>query len=306
MIQIPSPSDLFMLSSNHEGELLAVISAFCLAAAASIYKKGLEETDAMTGNLIRTGFTSLGFFLFMILKGTLRSSLQMLTSSILFWLVLSAFFGFFLGDFLYLNALKTSGVSRIVPLSSVFPLFIAVWSFLTYDTPLTIFLVVGTVFIILAINLISREQNSSDEHAPNQTRTTRGIGYALLAALCWSVSITILDHLLIVLPPEAVGGFRFLVAFLLSAAAGSLKPFTFSKNSLLWIGVGSMAVLVLSNYFFLEAIRIIGSARAAPISSAYPVISVFLAAALLKEKVTRKILGGAFLSFLGVLFVVLS
>lgn len=306
MIQTPSPSDLFTLSLNHEGELLAVISAFCLAAAASFYKKGLEETDAMTGNLIRTGFTSLGFFLIMVLKGTLCSSLHNLAPSILFWLILSAFFGFFLGDFLFLNALKSSGVSRTVPISSTYPLFVAVWASFIYRTPLTLFLLLGVVLIILAINLISEEQETSQRNAFSRSRTPRGIGLALLTALCWSVSITILDHLLVSLPPEAVAGFRFFAAFLLSIAAGSTRKSTLNKNAVLWIGLGGMVVLVLSNYLFLEAISIIGSAKVAPISSTYPVVSIFFAASFLKEKVTRRILGGVILSFLGVLFIIAS
>jgi DME family drug/metabolite transporter len=282
------------------GELLAVISAFCWALGASIYKKGLEGIDALSGNLMRTGFASAGFLLLMIANGTLIQSLHELTVSLLFWLVFSSFFAFFLGDLLFLIALKRIGVSRTVPISSTYPLFIAVWAFLVYGIYVSAFVVLGTLFIIVAIKLISEEKNVS------HTTDSRGILFALSASLCWSISITVLDHLILYLPSDAVAGFRFMITFLLISAIGSVKKFTFNRNSLLWIGIGGMIVLVFGNYIFIEAIRMVGSAKVAPISATYPVISVFLAALFLKEKVTLKIIGGAFFSFFGVLLVVLG
>jgi DME family drug/metabolite transporter len=299
---------LFTFNSSSQGlkfkgGFLAIITAICLAAGASFYKKGLEKTDAFSGNLIRTGFASLGFFIFMVAKGTLFQSLHMLTSSICFWLFISAFFGYFLGDFLFLSALKRTEVSRTVPVSSTYPLFIAGWTSLLYGNSVSIFLVLGMILIITAIKLIS-EKNGSEREPTQQKEKYRGIGCALLAALSWSISISILDYVLLFLPPEAVAGFRFSIAFFMSMILGSVKKISVSRNSLFWIGIGGMSMLVFGNYFFLEAISEIGSAKVAPISSTYPIISVLLAVLFLREKINLKIVSGAFLSFLGVLFVI--
>lgn len=298
------------VSVELKGELLAIVSAFAWAGSASIYKKGLQGIDPWSGNLIRTAFASIGFFLILIVRGTLLESLSTVTVSLLFWLIFSAFFAFFLGDLLFFTSLKEIGVSRTVPISSTYPLFAPLWAFIVYRTPVSILIIVGTLFIVLAIKLISEENKNEKEHKNEDTeeikKPTKGIFFALLAAVCWSVSITVLEHLVHLLPSEAVAGFRFLITFLLITAVISRKKFTITTRSVAWIGIGGVAVLVVGNYTFLEGVRLVGSAKVAPISSVYPVISVFFAAVLLREKLTPKIIGGTLMSFLGVLMIVLG
>ncbi len=284
-----------------KGELLAVISAFCWAASASVYKKGLEGIDAWSGNLVRTGCAAVGFLFLMIINNTLSQSLSDVNPSILFWLIFSAFFAFFLGDSLFFIALKDIGVSRTAPLSSTYPLFVVLWSVIIFKRPVSIYVVGGTFLIILAIKLISKEEGNTTARDPH-----KGVVMAISAAVFWSVSIVILDHLVLFLPSEAVAGFRFVITFLLITALVSKRGFTFNRRSLVWIGVGGMVILVCGNYTFLEAIRLAGSANVAPISSMYPVISVFFAALFLREKLTLRIIGGTLFSFLGVMTIILS
>ncbi len=299
---------LFLLDSSQslqsaelKGVLFALISAFCWAVGSSIYKKGLESTDPWSGNLIRTGCATGGFLVIMIINGTLSQSLN-ITVSLLFWLIFSSFFAFFLGDLLFLVSLKRIGVSRTTPISSTYPLFVTVWTFLVYRKPVSIFIVLGTLLIVVAVKLISEEKSTNNG---NQIHS-RGIFFALLAAVCWSISLVVLDHLLVYLNAEVVAGIRFLITFLLTAAVVSTRKFTYNRNALIWIGISGTTLLVFSNYIFLEAIKITSSSRAAPVSAVYPVISVFLAALFLKEKLTLKIIGGTLLSFLGVFLVVIG
>ncbi|MBU7010006.1 MAG: DMT family transporter [Theionarchaea archaeon] len=301
---IPCDQQLFdfsvQLSAELKGELLAVLSAFCWAGSASVYRKGLQGIDAWSGNFIRTGLAAVGFFVIMAAKGSLSHALSDIDSSIFFWLIFSAFFAFFLGDSLFLFALKKIGVSKTVPLSSTFPLFAVVWSFVIFRRPVSIPVIAGTLLIIFAIKLISEEKEDIS------STDSKGVLFALLAAVCWSVSILVLDHLVVLLPSEAVAGFRFLITFVLVGALLSKGKFTYTKHAFLWIGVGGVAILILGNYTFLEAIRMAGSAAVAPISAIYPVISVLLAALFLREKLTRNIVGGTLFSFAGVLIIVLG
>ncbi len=288
-----------MVTTELLGETLAIVSAIFWAVGASVYKKGLESTDVWSGNLMRTGFTSVGFIIFMLLKGSLFKSLAALNFTLFFWLFISGFFAFFLGDILYLASLNEVGVARAVPVSSTYPLFVALWAFLIYRAEIGFLLIIGTIMIVFAIKLISGEENGSKE-------SRKGIIFALFAAISWSLSITILEYLTNFLPSEAVAGFRFIIAFLLVSAVVKKRRFNFNRSSALWIGFGGMVVLVTSNYTFVEAIRIIGSAKVAPVSSTYPVISAFFAAVFLKEKLTLKIILGTLLSVLGVLVVIIS
>jgi DME family drug/metabolite transporter len=238
----------------------------------------------------------------MIIRGTLSQSLN-ITVSLLFWLIFSSFFAFFLGDLLFLVSLKRIGVSRTVPISSTYPLFVTVWTFLVYRRPVGIFIILGTLLIVVAVKLISDEKRS--ENNGNQIYS-RGIFLALLAAVCWSISLVVLDHLLVYLDAEVVAGIRFLITFLLTAAVVSTRKFTYNRNALIWIGISATTLLVFSNYIFLEAMKMTSSSRAAPVSAVYPVISVFLAALFLKEKLSLKIIGGTLLSFLGVFLVAIG
>jgi DME family drug/metabolite transporter len=283
-------------SAELKGVLFALTSAVCWAVSSSVYRKGLETTDPWSGNLIRTGIASVGFFIVMILKGTELSSI---TVPLLFWLFFSAFFAFFLGDLFFLMALKGVGVSRTVPISSTYPLFVTVFAFVVYQTPVSILVVVGTLFIVGAIKLISEEKDA-------EPHDTKGIFIALAAAVCWAISTIVLDYLLLFLPSEAVAGVRFFITWMLTTAVVSKKSFTITRSSLVWIGGAGSMLLIFSNYTFLEAIRMAGSTKVAPIVAIYPVISVFLAALFLKETLTLKIVSGTVLSFLGVLFVVLG
>ncbi|MBU7018429.1 MAG: DMT family transporter [Theionarchaea archaeon] len=301
---------LFLLDSSQslesaelKGVLFALVSAFCWAVGSSVYKKGLESTDPWSGNLIRTGCATGGFLVIMAIHNTLSQSLNV-TVSLLFWLIFSSFFAFFLGDLLFLVSLKRIGVSRTVPISSTYPLFVTVWAFLVYRRPVSIFIVLGTLLIVVAIKLISEEKRSENDNG-NHIRS-KGIFFALLAAVCWSISLAVLDHLLLYLDTEVVAGIRFLITFLLTAAVVSTRGFTYNRNALIWIGISGTTLLVFSNYIFLEAIKITSSSRAAPVSAVYPVISVFLAAIFLKEKLTLRIIAGTLLSFLGVFFVVIG
>ncbi len=292
-----------MVTTELLGETLAVASAIFWAIGAIVYKRGLENTDVWSGNLMRTGFTSVGFTIFMLLKGSLFESLAALNPTLFFWLFVSGFLAFFLGDIFYLTSLNEVGVARAVPVSSTYPLFVALWAFLIYGEEIGFLLIVGTVMILLAIKLISEEDNGPKESG-------KGIIFAVLAAICWSLSITIIEYLTNFLLPEAIAGFRFVIAFLLVSAVVRKRirkrGFNFNRNAALWIGFGGMVVLVAGNYIFIEAIRMIGSAKVAPISSTYPVISAFFAAVFLKEKLTLKIVLGTLLSVLGVLVVVIS
>lgn len=154
------------------------------------------------------------------------------------------------------------------------------------------------MLIIFAIKLISE-----DEGYPI---SKKGVLLAISASICWSVSITILEYLTLYLPSEAVAGFRFAIASFLVMFIAFRKGLKVDRNSVIWIGLGGMIVLVVSNYTFVEAIRIAGSEKVAPISSTYPVISAFLAGFFLKESLTLRVVSGTLLSFLGVLVVVAS
>lgn len=292
-----------VLDPEVKGELLAILAAFCWAAGGSIYRKGLDTTDPLSGNLMRLTLASIGFLVLMVTKGTLSTSLARVSSSIALWLILSAFTALVLGDYLLLRSLKDIGVARTVPISSTYPLFVVVWSALFYGRETSFLIVIGIGFIVAAIKLISEPKQKM---SVDTSLYTKGAVIALSAAICWSISIVMLDYLTQFLPSEAVAGFRFIVSAVMLSAIVSHSGFFWDKNSLMWIGIGGASVLIVSNYAFVEAIRMVGSATVAPITSVYPVISVIMATIFLREKLSLKVVAGTLLSFSGVMLIILG
>jgi DME family drug/metabolite transporter len=279
------------------GELLASLSAFCWAAGGILYRKGLDTTNIWTGNLIRTLVAATGFILLMVIQGILHTVIETITAELLFWLIFSAFFAFFVGDIFYLEALNRCGVSRALPVSSTYPLFVAFLAIIIYGHSIGFQIFAGSSVIVLAIYLISEK---------NGTASISGIILAILAAISWSLSITTIDYLVLYLPVEAVAGIRFVVAVLLTSAMVSVKGFRYDYSALKWLGIGGVVALIIGNYAFVEAIRVAGSAKVTPISATYPVIAAGFARFTLKEVLTFRIASGISLSFLGVLLVILS
>jgi len=281
------------------GELLAALSAFCWAAGGIFYKKGLENTNIWTGNLIRTAVASAGFILIMYFQGILSSVISKFTAELLFWLFFSAFFAFFVGDLFYLEALNRCGVSRALPVSSTYPLFVAFLAIVIYGVELSFKLFAGAIFIIIAIYLISENQNSSGN-------SFSGIVFSLLAAISWSLSISTIDYLVVHLPVEAVAGFRFIIASSITVSMVAFKGLKINFRALKWLGVGGIVALIIGNYAFVEAIRVAGSAKVTPISATYPVIAAVFAGYTLKEVLNARVIAGIILSFSGVLLVIYS
>lgn len=286
------------------GESLALLSAFCWAAGGILYRRGLEDTNIWTGNLIRTVVATIGFIAIMKYLGILTAVLEtvLLSSELLFWLIFSAFFAFFVGDILYLEALKLAGVSRALPVSSTYPLFVVFFGIVTYGQIINTYIFLGSILVVFAIFLIS-ENNSI---AVSKESSNIGIVFALLSAISWSLSITTIDYLVAHLPVEAVAGLRFLIATFITSALVSAKGLKLNYSALKWLGVGGVVALIIGNYAFVEAIRVVGSSRATPISAIYPVIAAVFAKLALNEILSVRIVLGILLSFIGVLLVILS
>lgn len=165
-----------------------------------------------------------------------------------------------------------------------------------YGEGISLGIITGSVLIVIAIYLISKGEAKQNGY---------GIVFAILAAISWSISVFLLDYLTLYLPSEAIAGFRFLIVALIMFVLVMPNKINVNSNAIKWLGFWSMVVLIVGNYSFVEAIRLIGSAKVAPISAVYPIISTVFAR-IMKEKLTLEIVVGTLASFIGVLLVVLS
>ncbi len=275
------------------GEALALFSAFCWAANGAIYKMGLKNANVISANFVRVSLTTLGFILIMLAKNELIDILTKTNPKIWILVAMSAIFAFFIGDILYMNAIKKCGVARAVPISSTYPLFVALWNAILF-AKVELNVALGAAIIVLAIHLIVDDEGADQ---------ISGYLFAVLAAIFWSFSIMIVKYLTKYLPAEAIAGFRFLVVSMISFPVLIKRGFTIDPNCFKWMSASSF-VLLLGNYAFVLALGLSSATKVATLSSIYPIIAQ-LFAVIIREKVTLKILCGATLATFGVILVVI-
>ena len=267
------------------GEALALFSAFCWALNGTIYKIGLRYGDIVSANFVRVTLTALGFFSIILVEGDLP---KILSTPKWIWLLLfvSAIFAFFIGDMLYMESIMRCGISRAVPLSSTYPLFVSLWSAILFER-VQPNVVIGAILIILAIWLIVGEDGKYD---------LLGYSMALGGAIFWSFSIMIVKILTFYLPPEAIAGFRFAVVsvVLLPIALGR----DFNLKCVKWMSLSSL-IMVLGNYAFVMALSLASATIVSTLSALYPIIAQFLALGV-RERITLRVLIGTLIAFLGV------
>ncbi len=274
------------------GEVLALFSAFCWAANGAIYKVGLKHGNVLSANFVRVLLTAFGFVLIMLIKGELAEIVERADLRVWILIVASAIFAFFVGDILYMNAIRRCGIARAVPISLTYPLFVALWTAILYRKiePNVVF---GAMLIVLAIYLIVEDRNVNP--------SSSGFLFAILAAIFWSFSIMIVKRLTMYLPAEAIAGFRFLVVSAISVPILARRGFYLNFECFKWMSASSV-VLIAGNYAFVLALSLSSATKVSTLSSVYPIIAQMLALKL-REVITRRTATGTLLAFVGVALV---
>ncbi len=273
------------------GEILAIFSAFCWALNGAIYKVGLRYGRVIDANFVRVTLTAAGFSAIMLARGELFCIAESLSPRIWAMLFASAVFAFFIGDSLYMAAIRMCGVSRAVPLSSTYPLFVALWTAILFGR-FELNAVIGAILIVIAIKMIVE---GNGELNPS------GYALAISAAIFWSLSIMIVKNLTRYLPAEAVAGFRFAIVSALLLPLILKRGFSMNARCFRWMTMSSL-VLIAGNYAFVYALSVSSATEVSTISSVYPVISQLLAV-VVEERLNIRIVAGTILATIGVMVV---
>ncbi len=266
------------------GVALAFVSALCWGSGGVIFKLGLRDENELSGNLLRSIFAVLFMLPFILIKGIEPLNLQLI-----FLLIFSTFFAFFLGDLLYFNALKTSPVSYALPLASTYPVFVAVLDLFIYGYPITLNVIAASLFTILAVVAIPKETG----------RFTVRSFTAVLAALSWSISIVTLDYLTVYLSPLTLAFLRLAINSAILFAI--VRSIPLGKHTILFMGFAGGIVSVVGILSFVTSVKLIGSNLVSPISATSPVIGSLAGKVFLKERLSSRHVIALMLVFLAVL-----
>ena len=206
-------------------------------------------------------------------------------------LIGSVFIGIVIGDQLYLHAMKENW--RIAHNGSGWHTSkLPHWSGskLLLDVPVTRTFIFGCVLAASGVILLSQRprQNRTDTQE-QPIRLKRGIIFALLTALLWGLSTTMLKPAMAHLTSIQANSVRMpLVALALfgiwrlNQGRGNLRDIGWRTFAL--IAFTGLAGMGLGSFFYVEAVLFIGPAKTATVTTATPVLSLILAVIFLKDK----------------------
>ena len=291
------------------GELAALGAAICWTIAAVLYREAVLHTKPISANIMRCVCTSL----VMVASLAVIGKLQVLTSLSVYAVVLagaSGVIGLGLGDTLYMVSLKLVGVARAVPITCTYPLFNLLLAVFLQGETVAVQVVFGAVAIILGIWLMTGEVRKTEKGLQKEN-LVRGIVLALVTAVVWAISITMID-MAVTLPEAgtldgalAVNTLRVsaVAIFLLASAPLSDKQFGFlkmPKRTIVTLIFGGIVALALGWFFLAYSFLLIPEAQAVPISSTSPLFAAVAGIVLLHEPATAKNVAGSIIIVLGV------
>ncbi len=291
------------------GELAALGAALSWAIAPLLYRKALEGTKPVSANIIRSVTNAAVLVVVLFILGGV-SILAELPLWILAVTIISGIVGLGIGDTLYMFGLKTLGVSRAVPLAATYPLFSLLWAIAFLGQPLSEAAVVGAVFIVFGIWLLSSQKNVEVTNVKGKA-VIFGVGLCLATAVFWSIGVTLMDvavsnaampslqadYALVALRVVSMAVFFIALTPLVDKNRGFLKM---KRKTVLQLCIGGLIAnglgWFLLNYSFLS----VAEAQAVPISSVSPLFAAFAGMFLFREKASAGTVLGALAIVTGV------
>ncbi|MBI4674016.1 MAG: DMT family transporter [Chloroflexi bacterium] len=316
------------------GILFASTAALIWATSSLMVKAQAARVDTLSFNAFRVGVGALFFYLLLPFFGG-SQLLAQLTPPIMLTLGVSVILGFCIGDSLYFWSMTKIGASRAMPISGIYPVFTWLLAVPLLNERVTVSAVAGTVLVIAALFLLSREKPADADEANDMllapsagivpreiSPRTRyfAIGGAVFAAFVWACSTTLLRLGIQMQAPvtlyDNVQQTVLISAFRLTVAALLLAPVTqWLKGARVWASYRGAALprqIALALYstgigslFFVLGVALAGAARAALLNSASPLLGVIFSWLFLKEKMTRRVWAGTALAITGVWLVLL-
>ncbi|HOO62704.1 MAG TPA: DMT family transporter [Synergistaceae bacterium] len=226
--------------------------------------------------------------------------------------VLSGIIWLVVGDLLYFACLHRLGVSITVPITSAYPLLVIPASWFFLHEPMTPAVFLAALLIVGGIVLIAPKSNGKGGLKPSERPLGIGLLLAFLTMSCWAFGLLTNKIFVAHIPVPQLEWYRALgvtgSSFLLYRIfPGKLTVASLFANSKTpWRILGEVIIagalgLTLGNLFFTYSVLFIPVNIATCVVSLRPFIAALFALLLLKEPLTKRLLGGIFLIVAGVL-----
>ncbi|MFW9984805.1 MAG: DMT family transporter [Candidatus Odinarchaeota archaeon] len=294
------------------GIIAALTAALSWAISAAFYKSGAQNVSPITANLIRVIPP-----LIVLATGALFLNLYAIIpflDSWQLWLIFgSSLFAFVLGDALYFVTIQNIGVSRGVPLTAIYPLFVLVFQVLFLAQPISLLMFPAALVTVAGVAILSHQLETSPDADQTRIRRTKwiGVGAAIGTALCWSISILLLSEVLQTTNLVLVAVIRLVIAFLI------LTPLTvgqryirkqapLSQRQTLFLSIGGLFALCFGYLAFAISLQLLDTTSAALLSSLTPLFAAVIGWRNLQEQLDIKTVIGIMACVVGIILTALA
>jgi len=284
------------------GEALVIAASFCWAVGANFYKGSLRKADPISLNLLRSSAAAVFLLIAALISGKMGYFL-ILDGASAMCLVGGALAGWAIGDTLYFLGLKWIGVSRAVPLTYAYPLFMIPLSILFLNEPLTANIILGTIAIVSAVWLISKSGEDSSHAVSAKMRL--GVVASIVAAFCWAVGATIFKLMMKTFDPIFIAFFKmliilpFLAGYISISSGGFAQLSSLERHEILMAVAGGIIAVGFGDMIYLIGLNLTQANIAAPLGASTPIFAAAIAVAFLKEKPNLKVILGILLTVIG-------
>jgi DME family drug/metabolite transporter len=211
-------------------------------------------------------------------------------------------------------------VSKAMPIASIYPLFTAMWLIIFSLETVSYVVIIGIFVLVIGLGFLSQQEKAAESEVEEGMKM--GIVLAVTAAIFWSLGVyslrLLLDFPEVDVYSLATVRFGMLTGFFIILwGINTIYNYTQGREdpaSLIHItpkvgiifGIGGILSWGIGAISFFISIELIGAARATPISSINPLISVIIGILVLKEKLKPLQAIGIMLIIFGSIFVSLQ
>ncbi|MHA1835588.1 MAG: DMT family transporter [Candidatus Odinarchaeia archaeon] len=288
------------------GEILAILAALNWGFSSIIDKKAVDKINPLLANTLRAIPACLFSLLVMVVFEGIEF-LFLMTLYEIFLTVIGTVFALIIGDLLFLYSLKKLGVAKSIPITSTYPFFAIISASVFLSEEVSIFLLFGTIMIILGIWFVIKSEKIEENH--NKTSKIYLI-LPIFTALSWGLSQIFFKIVLYTTPPLTMNSVKMLsfsiMLITLILIKGERKFYlTYKKKAGKMAALGGLIAIGIGGVLLMSSLNLIDVSKTASLTAITPLFSTLLALIFLKEKITLKLLIGTILTIVGVLLITL-
>jgi drug/metabolite transporter (DMT)-like permease len=298
------------MSDPLSGAIFAALASTSWAAGACFARVGMQQVGSRSGTVISL---AAGFVTISVVAWVMDSqALFAVSRSTVLWFALLGLIQFPGGRFLNYTGIRLAGVARATSISGSSPLFAALLAIVFLGERVTFSILLGTLAVAVGLALVMSQRGQSQEVQPSKTgRVAIGLLCAVAGAAAYGTSHVIARHIVTSSAPAPVTatytlffGMLFLLVVSVPHLNRDLRAPRWALIMMILAGICSSFGIFLMYNALARAPVILAS----PIVATYPLIAMTLTHVFLQrlERVTLRMVLGAILVAVGIIFVVLG